>query len=273
MDSKVNFGNIVNILSFIKKDKTYNLDELATNVNLNLEKLLYSLTILSEVYAVDGNSFVDFEINNEKNLITFDFDQSLLNIQTITDLELFKIYTLLNNPKINIENLFDNKSDLNFLHSTLGDYFKSQQSASRTSNVDFSDLLNSDELYIEYIKLGQNIVNTYKIKPLSFNLASDGDVLEAYDYEDAKIKTFLIERIINMPDDSISKSTFIKKVHSVMVTYTDNVSIEFKLSFRSEEIAIEHFIKNIDSQNVIAPNSIKVEIEKRKNNLINGLTK
>ena len=68
MDSKVNFGNIVNILSFIKKDKTYNLDELATNVNLNLEKLLYSLTILSEVYAVDGNSFVDFEINNEKNL-------------------------------------------------------------------------------------------------------------------------------------------------------------------------------------------------------------
>ena len=69
MDSKVNFGNIVNILSFIKKDKTYNLDELATNVNLNLEKLLYSLTILSEVYAVDGNSFVDFEINNEKNLI------------------------------------------------------------------------------------------------------------------------------------------------------------------------------------------------------------
>ena len=102
MDSKVNFGNIVNILSFIKKDKTYNLDELATNVNLNLEKLLYSLTILSEVYAVDGNSFVDFEINNEKNLITFDFDQSLLNIQTITDLELFKIYTLLNLSLIHI---------------------------------------------------------------------------------------------------------------------------------------------------------------------------
>ena len=273
MDSKINFGNIVNILSFIKKDKTYNLDELATNVNLNLEKLLYSLTILSEVYAVDGNSFVDFEINNEKNLITFDFDKSLLNIQTITDLELFKIYTLLNNPKINIENLFDNKSDLNFLHSKLKDFFKSHQPASRTSDIDFSDLLNSDELYIEYIKLGQNIANTYKIKPLSFNVALDGDVLEAYDYVDAKIKTFLIERIINIPDDSISKSTFITKIHSVLVTYTDNFSSEFNLSFRSEEIAIEHFIKNIDSQNVIAPNSIKVEIEKRKKNLINGLTK
>ena len=68
----------------------------------------------------------------------------------------------------------------------------------------------SDELYIEYIKLGHNISNIYKIKPLSFNITNDGDVLEAYDYEDDKIKSFLIERIVNIPDEKSLKERFSK---------------------------------------------------------------
>lgn len=271
MDFKVNFGDIVHILSFIKKRKSFDIDELARNVNLSFEKLLYSLTILSEVYSIDGNSFVDFEINNDENLITFDFDESLLNIQTITDLDLFKIYTILTNPKIDINNLFDNKSDLTFLRKTLKEYFNSHQPTSQISSLDFTDLLSSDELYIEYIKLGQSSSNIYKIKPLAFNRVADGDVLEAYDYENSKIKTFLIDRIINLPDDTNSKSTFNQTEDEVVVTYTDILKNKFEQRFRSEEIAIEHFIKNIDTQNVISPNSIKVEIAMRKNNLINEL--
>ena len=69
-----------------------------------------------------------------------------------------------------------------------------QQSSAK---LDFNRVFVSDELYIEYIKLGHNISNIYKIKPLSFNITNDGDVLEAYDYEDDKIKSFLIERIVN----------------------------------------------------------------------------
>lgn len=271
MDFKVNFGDIVHILSFIKKRKSFDIDELARNVNLSFEKLLYSLTILSEVYSIDGNSFVDFEINNDENLITFDFDESLLNIQTITDLDLFKIYTILTNPKIDINNLFDNKSDLTFLRKTLKEYFNSHQPTSQISSLDFTDLLSSDELYIEYIKLGQSSSNIYKIKPLAFNRVADGDVLEAYDYENSKIKTFLIDRIINLPDDTNSKSNFNQTEDEVVVTYTDILKNKFEQRFRSEEIAIEHFIKNIDTQNVISPKSIKVEIAMRKNNLINEL--
>ena len=108
MDSKVNFGNIVHILSLIKEGKTFNLDDFASRVNLSLDKLLYSLTILSEVYSAEGNSFVDFEVNNEKNLITFDFDNDLLAIQTITDLDLFKIYTILINLIENLKNYLFN---------------------------------------------------------------------------------------------------------------------------------------------------------------------
>lgn len=272
MDSKVNFGNIVHILSLIKEGKTFNLDDFASRVNLSLDKLLYSLTILSEVYSAEGNSFVDFEVNNEKNIITFDFDDYLLDIITVTDLDLFKIYTLLNNSKINIENLFDNKSDLTFLHETLTKYFQSHHQISANSQLDFNELIISDEIYIEYIKLGHNISNIYKIKPLSFNSTNDGDVIEAYDYEEDKIKSFLIERVVNILEDNSLKNNFSKKDNAILVNYIDDSFNKFEKSFRSEEIAIEHFLTNIDTQNVITPNFVKVEIENRKNTLISELT-
>ena len=272
MDSKVNFGNIVHILSLIKENKTFNLDELCQKTNLSLEKLLYSLSVLSEVYSANGATFVDFEINTKENNITFEFDDTLLNIQTITNLELFKIYNLLNNPKINIANLFENNSDLTFLYDILNNYFKSHQPLPKSSNLDFNDLLVSDEIYIEYIKLGHTIPNIYKIKPLSFSNTDDGDILEAYDYDDEKIKTFLIERITNIPENRILKENFSSIEHTIEVKYVDKFSNTLSKSFRSLEIAVEHFLKNIDSQNVIAPNSVKVEIENKKNQLINELS-
>ena len=268
MEFKINLGNIIHILSLIKKEKSFNLEDLAENVNLSSDKLLYSLTILSEVYSSDGDSFINFEVNLEKNVITFEFNESLASIPTITDLDLFKIYTVLNNPKINVEKLFDNKSDLIYLYSTLNNYFKSHQSAANSAKLDFNRVFVSDELYIEYIKLGHNISNIYKIKPLSFNITNDGDVLEAYDYEDDKIKSFLIERIVNIPEEKSLKERFSKNDNEISVTYQDLALKRHQQLFRSEEIAVEHFLKNIDSQNVIAPNSVRVEIEKRKNKLI-----
>lgn len=268
MEFKINLGNIIHILSLIKKERSFNLEDLAENVNLSSDKLLYSLTILSEVYSSDGDSFINFEVNLEKNVITFEFNESLASIPTITDLDLFKIYTVLNNPKINVEKLFDNKSDLIYLYNTLNNYFKSHQSAANSDKLDFNRLFVSDELYIEYIKLGHNISNIYKIKPLSFNITNDGDVLEAYDYEDDKIKSFLIERIVNIPEEKSLKERFSKNDNEISVTYQDLALKRHQQHFRSEEIAVEHFLKNIDSQNVIAPNSVRVEIEKRKNKLI-----
>ena len=271
MDSKVNFGNIVHILSLIKERKVYNLDELCKKTNLSFEKLLYSLSVLSEVYSADGNSFVDFEINTEKNNIMFEFDDALLNIQTVTDLELFKIYNLLSNPKINIDNLFENKSELTFFYETLNNYFQSQQPITENFDLDINELFTSDEIYIEYIKLGYSTANVYKIKPLSFNTGNDGDVLEAYDYEDEKIKTFLIDRITNIPENTSLKKNFTSTDNFIKVTYIDEFSNTLVKSFRSLEIAVEYFLRNIDSQNVITPNSVKVEIEEKKNKLINEL--
>ncbi len=67
----------------------------------------------------------------------------------------------------------------------------------------------------------------------------------------------------------VLKKGFQKNDNEISVTYQDLALKSHQQHFRSEEVAVEHFLKNIDSQNVIAPNSVRVEIEKRKNKLIN----
>ena len=272
MDYKVSLSSIVHILSLIRLKTTYEVEDLLNKLNLNFEKLIYSLTILSEIYSTNGDSFLDFNINSETNSITFEYDKYLLELETITDLDLFKMYTLLSNPKINIEKLFDDSDEVVKFYNLLGQYFESNYSM-QNDDADLSSIFETDEIYIEYIKLGNSQPSTYKIKPLSFGSGNDGDTVEAYDYENNRIKTFLIDRIINLSEEKNLKSSFSNMENSVEVIFSDSFSTQQKKQFRSENIAIEHFIKNIDTENIISPNSVKVEIEKRKTILINELMK
>lgn len=125
MDYKVSLSTIVHILSLIRLKTTYEVEDLLNKLNLNFEKLIYSLTILSEIYSTNGDSFLDFNINSETNSITFEYDKYLLELETITDLDLFKMYTLLSNPKINIEKLFDDSDEVVKFYNVLGQYFES----------------------------------------------------------------------------------------------------------------------------------------------------
>lgn len=270
MESKISLDNIVHILSLIKEDKSFNIKDLLVRLNLNMDKLIYSLTMLSEIYSNNGMNFLDFEINSDTDIISFEYDEKLLELETITDLDLFKIHTLLNNPKIDIQNLFNESSEVYSFSQTLSGYFASHQSIPNDDTL-LNDLFESDELYIEYIKLGQIHPNIYKIKPLSFTSGSDGDSIDAYDYEEQKIKTFIIERIVNIPESNDLKTTFQDMENSLEVIFTDSVNKEEKLQFRSEPIALEYFIKNIDTLNIITPHSVKVEVENRKNKLIKEL--
>tara|TARA_Y100000389_G_scaffold121993_1_gene119411 strand:+ start:1227 stop:2045 length:819 start_codon:yes stop_codon:yes gene_type:complete len=270
MESKISLDNIVHILSLIKEDKSFNIKDLLVRLNLNMDKLIYSLTMLSEIYSNNGINFLDFEINSDTDIISFEYDEKLLELETITDLDLFKIHTLLNNPKIDIQNLFNESSEVYSFSQTLTAYFASHQSIPNDDTL-LNDLFESDELYIEYIKLGQIHPNIYKIKPLSFTSGSDGDSIDAYDYEEQKIKTFIIERIVNIPESNDLKTTFQDMENSLEVIFTDSVNKEEKLQFRSEPIALEYFIKNIDTLNIITPHSVKVEVENRKNKLIKEL--
>ena len=213
MDYKVSLSTIVHILSLIRLKTTYEVEDLLNKLNLNFEKLIYSLTILSEIYSTNGDSFLDFNINSETNSITFEYDKYLLELETITDLDLFKMYTLLSNPKINIEKLFDDSDEVVKFYNVLGQYFESNYSM-QNDDADLSSIFETDEIYIEYIKLGNSQPSTYKIKPLSFGSGNDGDTVEAYDYEDSRIKTFLIDRIINLSEEKNLKS--LKKISNTL---------------------------------------------------------
>ena len=122
------------------------------------------------------------------------------------------------------------------------------------------------------MKLGNIQPSTYRIKPLSLSSGSDGELLEAFDYDDQKIKTFILERILNLPEDNISIKASSTADKNIEVSFLDRYDNKFVKDFRSEEIAVEYFLKNINNQNIITPNSVKVEIEKRLDKLISGLT-
>ena len=51
------------------------------------------------------------------------------------------------------------------------------------------------EINIEYIKIGYSEAHTYSIKPLSISNNQDGNILEAIDLIENKVKTFLINRL------------------------------------------------------------------------------
>ena len=271
MDSKVNLNTIVHILSLIRRSKSYDIDKLLIELNLDVDKLIYSLTILSEIYSLDGENFLDFSINSEENTITFEYDESLLRMQMITDLDLFKIFTILSNQKININNLFEDNKEINHFIDVLNTYFASDPHIKQSSS-ELDELFKSDDIYIEYMKLGNIQPSTYRIKPLSLSSGSDGELLEAFDYDDQKIKTFILERILNLPEDNISIKASSTADKNIEVSFLDRYDNKFVKDFRSEEIAVEYFLKNINNQNIITPNSVKVEIEKRLDKLISGLT-
>ena len=77
---------------------------------------------MSEVYSINGENFIDFEIDSLENTISFEYSSTFTDLNTITDFELFKIYNLLkSNKTINVQNI--DKQDLKKFYETLQIYF------------------------------------------------------------------------------------------------------------------------------------------------------
>ena len=96
MLKKINLTTIGNIISLIKLNQNWKIDELLKKANINYEELLYLLTILSDIFSKNGDYFLDFNLDIENNEISFNSLTEIFEIETITDLELFKIYTIIN---------------------------------------------------------------------------------------------------------------------------------------------------------------------------------
>lgn len=285
MVKKINLTKVGNFISIIKLQQIWTIDELLKKVDINYDELLYLLTILSDIYSKNGEYFFDFDIDAENNKILFNNTSVINDMETVTDLELFKVYTLINiiNLDLNIDTL--TKNDINSFSKILKDAFKIYD-LENENQIDSKNINLNTVTTIEYIKLGNDIPEFYDVEPLLITSNLEGSVLEALDINDSKIKTFLINRIISIGDDINKKSKQKYNQNDIKVIFdVKDDSVLLKLNkykkkeklyvakFRNKNIAIEFFIENFISANVISPDTVKVDVMNRVESIRALLTK
>jgi len=278
MNKKLKLQDFTFLINIIKDQDNWNIQDLADKLTVDLDTLLYMLNIMSEVYSVNGESFINFDLDLSKNNITFDYSIELKDLETITDFELFKIYNILiSQDKIYIKNI--NKNDLSFLTDTLEIFFDEK---SNINQDNYLSIFLENEVNIEYIKLGRKNPGIYSIKPLSISNNADGNVLEAIDLVDNKIKTFLVNRILSVGDLDLNKSTKEDKTKNIEVKF--NIYSEKSISklnkdkikmsneiyiyiFRDYYVAMEFFLENFKDVEIISPENLKNEFDEKINKL------
>ena len=285
MVKKINLTKVGNFISIIKLQQIWTIDELLKKVDINYDELLYLLTILSDIYSKNGEYFFDFDIDAENNKILFNNTSVINDMETVTDLELFKVYTLINiiNLDLNIDTL--SKNDINSFSKILKDAFKIYD-LENENQIDSKNINLNTVTTIEYIKLGNDKPEFYDVEPLLITSNLEGSVLEALDINDSKIKTFLINRIISIGDDINKKSKQKYNQNDIDVIFdVKDDSVLLKLNkykkkeklyvakFRNKNIAIEFFIENFISANVISPDTVKVDVMNRVESIRALLTK
>nr|AGQ18771.1 MedDCM-OCT-S25-C81-cds7 [Candidatus Actinomarina minuta] len=278
MNKKLKLQDFTFLINIIKDQDNWNIQDLADKLTVDLDTLLYMLNIMSEVYSVNGESFINFDLDLSKNNITFDYSIELKDLETITDFELFKIYNILiSQDKIFIKNI--NKNDLSFLTDTLEIFFDEK---SNINQDNYLSIFLENEVNIEYIKLGRKNPGIYSIKPLSISNNADGNVLEAIDLVDNKIKTFLVNRILSVGDLDLNKSTKEDKTKNIEVKF--NIYSEKSISklnkdkikmsneiyiyiFRDYYVAMEFFLENFKDVEILSPENLKNEFDEKINKL------
>ena len=279
MKNKLQLQDFTFFINILKDSNKWKIDDLTKKLGKDIETIVYMLNIMSEVYSVNGENFIDFEIDSSENLIFFEYSSTFKELNTITDFELFKIYNLLkSNQTLNIQNI--NKKDYKNFSKILDMYFDEK------SNIEFEDNLSIHlltDINIEYLKIGYDDPKTYSIKPISISNNQDGNVLEAIDLIDNKVKTFLINRIIEVNELNLISSSNKEKINSIEVKFKyknenfsnkldkDNTFFKDGLciyTFRDFNVALEFFFEHFQELQIVSPKKLKIEFDKRINNLV-----
>ena len=279
MKNKLQLQDFTFFINILKDSNKWNIDDLTEKLGKNIETIVYMLNIMSEVYSVNGENFIDFEIDSSENLIFFEYSSTFKELNTITDFELFKIYNLLkSNQNLNIQNI--NKKDYNNFLKILDMYFDEKSNIESENNLSIHLLT---DINIEYLKIGYDDPKTYSIKPISISNNQDGNVLEAIDLIDNKVKTFLINRIIEVNELNLISSSNKEKINSIEVKFKyknenfsnkldkDNTFFKDGLciyTFRDFNVALEFFFEHFQELQIVSPNKLKIEFNKRINNLV-----
>ena len=282
MNKRLNIKFIQSFLKTIKNKPLWLIDNLLLELEISEKELFYILTIVSDIYTTSGETFIDYEINEDKKEINFNLSENVSEFLSINDGELFNIFFLLSTDANLLSLQKENKSIKDF-SNILANYFSLESTDyDEPLRLPFNDQLN----VIEYIKLGSTNSIFYKIKPITLKTNSDGIILEAFDVDENSIKSFLVERIVNITDDSEYLESSKIKTNTIKVEFDlldENFlnklgsriykCVEGKLymEFYSYENALDYAIKSLLFLEVAAPSGLLNDINKRKNNLMEML--
>ena len=272
MSSKIDFQNMLDLLSMIKQKDQWELNDLIEQLNITKKDLFYLLNVLSEIQS-DYDLFFDIKVNEDNQLITFEYSSFLEDFQTITDGDLFNLYFLLKIDDLVIEDSY--KNNVSIFISILDDYINLDKLTE--NNVPISELFSNDNLFIEYLKLGSDSPTSYNIKPLTLKSNDDGVVLDALDQESLKIKSFVVSRIISINEtevvmNNISKKSSTKVEFEINGKYNQQ-NFKQKLNksgntyyyeFYSYENALSFAIENIEKISLLSPQSLIKDLDDRK---------
>ncbi len=282
MNKKLNIKFIQSFLKTIKNKPLWLIDKLLLELEISEKELFYVLTIISDIYTTSGETFIDYEINEDRKEINFNLSENVSEFLSINDGELFNIYFLLSTDA-NLLSLQEENKSIKEFSNILANYFTLESTDyEEPLSLAFNDQLN----VIEYIKLGSTNSIYYKIKPITLKSNSDGIILEALDVDENLIKSFLVARIVNITDDSEYLESSKIKTNSIKVEFDlldENflnklgsriykcVEGKLHMEFYSYENALDYAIKNLLFLQVVAPSELLNDINIRKNNLMEML--
>ncbi len=280
MSKKVDLQLVMSVLSLIQNQEKWNLNTFSQKLNIDEKNLFYILSVITDIYSQQGELLIDYEFDDINDELLFNINPSLKNIIQINDGELFNLIFLLSSNSIYKE-LVKNNSDVEEFYNAVSPYFNLEILKDNNDGV-FENLTFFEENIISYIKLGSTEETFYRIQPILFTTNNDGIVLEAIDLNDEKIKTFLINRIVDsLSIEDFRESKKSNKMEIVMkFTYTNekiltdinkddyqlkNKHVEAK--FFSESNALNFVIKNYEYIEILSPQSLINEFNIRNNKL------
>ena len=279
MSKKIDFNFLHNFLQFIQAKNKWKISEILDNLDISFKELIYILDIVSQIYVDFDDIFIDYEINEDNEEINFLFNDSVYELLSINDSELFNLYYLLT-IEANFLTLKDSNKEIMEFYNILSKYFNIDglfESDDNSESFSFEEIKT-----IEYIKLGKTESQTYFVKPIALKLNQDGKILEALDVEENSIKTFLIDRIVGINKEEntkpkLSTRSALKVKYKILdinfLKTLDNSTFKvnndnLEMKFYSFENALDFSLKNIQYINAITPLKLVDEIKIRQSNLL-----
>ena len=280
MSKKIDLQLVMSTLSLIQNKEKWNINNLAQKLNIEDKDLFYILSVITDIYSQHGELLIDYEYDDKKQELLFNFNPSLKNIIQINDGELFNLIFLLSSNSI-FKELVKNNTDIEEFYNVVSPYFNLEILEESNDGI-FENLTFFEENIISYIKLGSTQETFYRIQPILLTTNNDGIVLEAIDLNEEKSKTFLLNRIVDsLSIEDFRESKKSNKMEIVMkFTYsnekvlTDINKDDYQLKnkyleakFYSKSNAINFVIKNYEYIDIISPQFLIDEFKNRNDKL------